>query len=58
MANQPDFNRLTESFRAITDKIGLINNLPSINDRQLAQTRQDEFGESHSNIATGYGCTN
>jgi len=43
MANQPDLNRLTESFQTATNEIALLSNLPTINDRQVAQTRHDEL---------------
>jgi hypothetical protein len=43
MANQPNFDMLTQYFHNIGDQIGLIANLPAVNDRQLAQNRHDEL---------------
>jgi hypothetical protein len=39
---QPNFDRLIRHLQGITDEMGLIPNLPAINDR-LAQTRHEEL---------------
>jgi hypothetical protein len=52
MANQPDFGLLTQSYRNITDQIGLIANLPAVNDRQLAQTRHDQLLRAIQGLTT------
>jgi hypothetical protein len=42
-AAQPNFDRLIQGLQAFTDEMGRISNLPSLNDRLLAQTRHEEL---------------